>query len=117
MTVSSHAREKVGATIDDPILVTGYSADRSMQRASRGLRLTNRLPREGVDQPGDFVSANLVLTEDSLAHTDAILASGRPVKLLHTSITDEGGVQGREIVTSHNDRDTGDLDLVVPAQP
>ena len=81
------------------------------------LYLTDRLPGEGVDQLGDFIRANLVLPEDPLANTDTVLASGRPVELLHTSVTDKRGIQGGEIVTSHNDGDTGNLVLVVPGPP
>ena len=40
-----------------------------------------------------------VLLEDAHADTDAVLACGVPVVLLHTTITDQRGVQGGEIVT------------------
>ena len=56
---------------------------------------------------------DIILSEDTLAHTNLVLTGGSPVELLHTSITDKGSVQSGEIVTGHNDGHTGDGFLVV----
>lgn len=68
---------------------------------------------EGVDDLDDLLIGDVVGAEDSLADTDAVLAVGGPVELLHTAVTDEGGVQGGEVVTGDDDRDARVLLLVV----
>ena len=45
------------------------------------------------------LTVDVILHEDTHAHADTVLTRWVPVELLHTSITNQGGVQGGEIVT------------------
>jgi hypothetical protein len=52
-----------------------------------------------LKNPATQSPENRAHLEDAHAHADAVLAGGVPVVLLHTAITNEGCVQGGEIVT------------------
>lgn len=73
------------------------------------------MPWEGVDDLDDRLVADIVGLEDTLADTDTVVTGGSPVELLHTTVTDQRGVQRREIVTGDDDGHTGVLLLVVHA--
>merc|ERR1711990_220560 len=79
----------------------------------KGTEEIDRLGWEGVDELLDGDGADVVLPKDSGANTDTVLSGWVPVELLHTSVTNERSVQGGEIVTSADDRDTWDLLVVV----
>ena len=76
---------------------------------AEGAEEVDGLAGEGVDNGLDLAAGDAVMLEDAHAHTDAVLAGGRPVELLHTSITDQGRVQGGEIVSCAHHGHTGDL--------
>ena len=71
------------------------------------------LVREGVDELLDGGLADVVLLEDTSADSNSVLSGWVPVELLHTSITNERSVQGGEIVTGTDDRNSWDLVVVV----
>lgn len=60
---------------------------------------------------------NEAYLEDSGGNTDAVLAGGCPVELLHTPITDERCVQGGEIVTRAHNWHPGNLLLLHTDKP
>lgn len=62
----------------------------------------NGLPREGVHKVLDLAAVEVVVLEDSKAHTNTIFTSWVPVVLLHASITDERSIQCAEIITCNN---------------
>jgi hypothetical protein len=62
------------------------------------------LPREGVHQLLHLLAVEVVLVEDAHAHAHAVLTGGVPVVLLHAPITDEGSIQGGEVVTCREGR-------------
>mmetsp|Transcript_16770 Transcript_16770/g.36477 ORF Transcript_16770/g.36477 Transcript_16770/m.36477 type:complete len:491 (+) Transcript_16770:122-1594(+) len=73
----------------------------------------DRLAGESVHNLRDLVTGDTVILEDTGGDTDAVLARGVPVELLHATVADEGRVQGGEIVTGADNRDTGDGVLLV----
>mmetsp|Transcript_15786 Transcript_15786/g.42866 ORF Transcript_15786/g.42866 Transcript_15786/m.42866 type:complete len:397 (+) Transcript_15786:291-1481(+) len=82
---------------------------------SKGAEEINGLAGKVVHQGLHISTVDIIIHEDAHAHANAILAGGVPVELLHASITNQGGVQGREIVTGGNDWHTGDVLGVVHA--
>lgn len=76
-------------------------------------RLTNGLSRESIDQLDNVLNGDVVGPEDTCAHTDTIFSGRSPVELLHTTVTNQGSVEGGEVVTSDDDRNTGVVLLVV----
>jgi len=61
---------------------------------------------------GTWADEQAAYLEDSHGNTDAVLACGGPIKLLHAPISDEGGIQGGEIITSAHHWHTGDFFLL-----
>jgi hypothetical protein len=57
----------------------------------------------------DVVLLDTVGLEDTARDADAVLEGGGPVELVHAAITDEGRVQGGEVVTGGDDGHAGDL--------
>ena len=80
---------------------------------TQGAEEVDGLAREGVDELDDVLLVDAVGAEDALADADAVLAGGRPVELLHTSITDERRVQRGEVVAGDDDGHPGVVHLVV----
>merc|ERR1712127_17874 len=74
------------------------------------------LTGEAVHNHGNVVLGDAVLLEDTQGHTNAVRARGVPVELVHAAITDEGSVQGGEVVTSADNRHTGDVLVLVGAR-
>jgi hypothetical protein len=82
---------------------------------AQGAEEVDGLAREGVHQLLHVAAGDAVVVEDAHAHADAVLAGGVPVVLLHTPVTDEGGVQGGEVVTGADDGHARDLLVLVHA--
>lgn len=74
---------------------------------------TDGLAGEGVNDLDNVGIGDAISTEDTLADTNTVFSGGGPVELLHTTVTDEGGIKGREVISSDNDGDTWVLLLVV----
>ena len=51
--------------------------------------------------------------EDASAHADAVLTSRGPIELLHAAITDEGCIQGAEVIACADNGHAGDGLLLV----
>lgn len=69
--------------------------------------------RVSIDQLDDFLLMQAVVSEDTGADADTVLAGRVPVKLLHTAVTDERSIQGGEIVTRADDGDSSNFLLPV----
>jgi len=81
---------------------------------SRSIReVTNRLARECIYKLDNVLLGNIVSPEDTGANTNTVLSGWSPVELLHTSITNERGIQGGEIISGDYDGDSGILLFVV----
>mmetsp|Transcript_11353 Transcript_11353/g.34115 ORF Transcript_11353/g.34115 Transcript_11353/m.34115 type:complete len:373 (-) Transcript_11353:479-1597(-) len=76
---------------------------------AHGTEEVDGLAGEGVHDVLDLTPIHTVVLEDTHAHTNAVLAGGVPVELLHATVTDERRVQGTEVVTRADDGHTGDL--------
>mmetsp|Transcript_9687 Transcript_9687/g.16806 ORF Transcript_9687/g.16806 Transcript_9687/m.16806 type:complete len:277 (-) Transcript_9687:710-1540(-) len=76
----------------------------------------NRLRRERVDEQSDVFLRYLVIFEDAMADADLVIAGRSPEKLLHAPVSNQGRVQGREIITCNNNRDARNLFLIVHAR-
>lgn len=77
-----------------------------------GAEEVDGLSGEGVHEVLHVSAVDAVVLEDAHAHSHAVVAAGRPVELLHASITDQRRVQSREIVSCADDGHTRDLLLL-----
>ena len=59
----------------------------------------NGLAGEGVHKRLNLLLGDIVMLENTSAHTHTVLTGGSPVELLHTPITNQGCIQSAEIVT------------------
>ena len=73
-----------------------------------GTKEVDGLAGEGVDNGLDLAARHAIMLEDAHADADAVLARGRPVELLHAPVTDQGCVQGGEVITRAHDGHTRD---------
>ena len=67
---------------------------------------TYGLAWESVDKLGNLFDGDAIGSEDTGADSDTVFSGGSPVEFLHTTVTDEGSVEGGEVVTGDDDGDT-----------